>query len=231
MSNGNNDQKDIRLMKQNVFLSVIAMTLILTGCGNGNSKKTSGNEQTFPAETAADSGWEAGYDRIEAADLPDNVFDLIGNQWMLVTAGNKESYNTMTASWGGLTYVWERPSTIMYIRDSRYTYQFLQREESFTLSFFTEQYRGALRICGTKSGRDTDKVKEAGLTPVETPSGLMSFAQARMIIECKKMLVQELDYANLTAPYKAAIMEESYNNEPSKHQLFISEITHIWLKK
>ena len=137
----------------------------------------------------------------------------------------------MTAAWGAFGYMWSRPSTFIVVRDSRHTYQFLQREESFTLSFFTEEYRGALRICGTKSGRDTDKVSEAELTPLEAPSGLMSFEEARMIIECKKMFVQEMDYANLTQPYKEKIMEESYNNEPSKHQLFISEITNIWIKK
>lgn len=74
-------------------------------------------------------------------------------------------------------------------------------------------------------------MSEAGLTPLETPSGLMSFEEARMIIECKKMFVQEMDYTNLTQPYKEKIMEESYNNEPSKHQLFISEIINIWIKK
>lgn len=150
---------------------------------------------------------------------------------MLVTAGNKGSYNTMTASWGGVGYIWERPSTFIFIRDTRYTYQFLQQEESFTLSFFDEKYRNALRICGTRSGRDTNKIEEAGLTPLETPSGLMSFGEARMIIECKKMFVQELDYANLTEPYKTKVMEESYKNESSKHQMFISEITNIWVKK
>lgn len=137
----------------------------------------------------------------------------------------------MTASWGGIGYIWERPSTFIFIRDTRYTYQFLQREESFTLSFFDEKYRNALRICGTRSGRDTNKIEEAGLSPLETPSGLMSFGEARMIIECKKMFVQELDYANLTEPYKTKVMEESYKNESSKHQMFISEITNIWVKK
>lgn len=204
----------------------IISSIIFITVSCGKSPQNSANEEQTPS-----TGWESRYDKIEANELPDNVFQLIGQEWMLVTAGNKESFNTMTASWGGLTYVWERPASIAYIRDTRYTYQFLQKEESFTLSFFTEDYRGALRICGTKSGRDTDKVKEAGLTPIETPSGLMSFGEARMIIECKKMLVQELDYANLTEPYKAKIMEESYNNEPSKHQLFISEITNIWIKK
>lgn len=195
-----------------------------------NSKKTD-KTVIWKEDGTGNTSWHSRYDRIEATDLPDNVIDLIGKQWMLVTAGNKSSYNTMTAAWGAVGYMWSRPSTFIVIRDSRYTYQFLQREESFTLSFFTEEYRGALRICGTKSGRDADKVSEAGLTPLEIPSGLMSFKEARMIIECKKIFVQEMDYAYLTQPYKEKIMEESYNNEPSKHQLFISEITNIWIKK
>ena len=131
--------------------------------------------------------------KLEVKDLKENFFEAIGKEWMLVTAGTKEKFNTMTASWGGMGYIWERPSTFIFIRDTRYTYQFLQQHESFTLSFFNEKYRNALRICGTMSGRNTDKVKEAGLTPLETPSGLMSFEEARMIIECKKMFIQELD--------------------------------------
>lgn len=196
-----------------------------------NRKKQEKADITQQQDSTETTDWQAQYDCIEATDLSDNVIDLIGQQWMLVTAGNKSSYNTMTASWGAVGYVWNKPSTFITVRDSRYTYQFLQREESFTLSFFTEDYRGALRICGTKSGRDADKVTQAGLTPVETPAGLMSFKEARMIIECRKMFVQEMDYAHLTPPYKEKIMEESYNNEPSKHQLFISEITNIWIKK
>ncbi|MDH6306684.1 flavin reductase (DIM6/NTAB) family NADH-FMN oxidoreductase RutF [Parabacteroides sp. PF5-5] len=182
-------------------------------------------------ENTISNSWEARYNRIDASQLPDNVKELIDQQWMLVTAGNKNSHNTMTASWGAIGYIWERPSAFIFIRDTRYTYQFLQREEYFTLSLFTEQYRGALRVCGTKSGRDADKVKEAGLTPIDTPDGLMSFREARMIIECRKMFEQELDYANLTEYYKDEILEKSYNNETAKHQLFISEITNIWLKE
>lgn len=218
-------------MKMKISLSVILFTLLLTACADNSKQKKEDkhSDQTEGIVTTAD--WQSHYDKIEASELPDNVIQLIGKGWMLVTAGNKESYNTMTASWGGIGNIWERPSSFIFIRDTRYTYEFLQKEESFTLSFFPEKYRGALKICGTSSGRDSDKVKVAGLTPLETPNSVMSFAEARMIIECKKMFVQPLDYENLTEPYKSKIMEESYNNEPSKHQLFISEITSIWIKK
>lgn len=215
-------------MKAKILLPVISFFLLVASCTNSSDKKAA-DQSSESNVTSTD--WQSRYDKIEASDLPDNVIQLIGKEWMLVTAGTKNSYNTMTASWGGIGYIWERPSTFIFIRDTRYTYQFLQREESFTLSFFDEKYRNALRICGTRSGRDTNKIEEAGLSPLETPSGLMSFGEARMIIECKKMFVQELDYANLTAPYKTKIMEEAYKNELSKHQMFISEITNIWVKK
>ena len=213
-------------MKTTILLPVISLFLFLASCTNPNDKKV--NDQTSESSESGvtSTDWQSRYDKLEASDLPDNVIQL-----MLVTAGDESSYNTMTASWGGMGYIWERPSTFIFIRDTRYTYQFLQQHESFTLSFFNEKYRNALRICGTMSGRNTDKVKEAGLTPLETPLGSMSFAEARMIIECKKMFVQELDYASLTEPYKSKIMEEAYKNEPSKHQMFISEIVNIWIKK
>lgn len=218
-------------MKTSILLPVISLFLFLASCTNPSDKKVNDQTTESSESNVTSTDWQSRYDKIEASDLPDNVIQLIGKEWMLVTAGNKGSYNTMTASWGGVGYIWERPSTFIFIRDTRYTYQFLQQEESFTLSFFDEKYRNALRICGTRSGRDTNKIEEAGLTPLETPSGLMSFGEARMIIECKKMFVQELDYANLTEPYKTKVMEESYKNESSKHQMFISEITNIWVKK
>ncbi|MCD7898695.1 MAG: flavin reductase [Bacteroides sp.] len=175
--------------------------------------------------------WESQYERILPTELTDNVIELIGKEWMLITAGDKSSYNMMTASWGGMGFIWQKPSTFIFVRSHRYTYQFLQREESFTISFLGEQNRKALTICGSKSGRDTDKVNETGLTPIETPSRLMSFEEARMIIECKKMFVQELNINNLREPYKQQIIKDAYTKEDIQHQQFISEIKNIWLKK
>src|SRR5512139_341908 len=98
--------------------------------------------------------------------LSDNPFRLIGADWMLITAGSPDAFNTMTASWGGLGVLWERKVAFCFIRPTRHTYGFIERAGGFTLSFFGEQYRSALQFCGTHSGRDTDKVSGAGLTPV-----------------------------------------------------------------
>ncbi len=124
-------------------------------------------------------------------ELAINPFDAIGRQWMLVTAGDEASHNTMTASWGGLGVVWGRNVATCYIREPRYTKQFVDAAERFTLTFFGEQYRDALQLLGTKSGRDGDKIAEAGLTPLYL-DGTTAFEEADLILVCRKFYAVEL---------------------------------------
>lgn len=132
-----------------------------------------------------------GFRRIAPEELTGNTFDMIGNGWMLVTAalpGGEGDFNTMTASWGGLGVLWGRDVFYCFVRPQRYTHRFAQAADKITLSFFDEQYRAALRICGTLSGRDTDKVARAGLTPVRGDDGdTVAFAQARAVITGRKL--------------------------------------------
>lgn len=86
------------------------------------------------------------FSRIDPKELNQNVFSMIGEQWMLVTAGTVERCNTMTASWGGLGVLWGKPVATVYIRPQRYTLEFVEREDCFTLSFFEEEYRKALAL-------------------------------------------------------------------------------------
>ena len=117
----------------------------------------------------------------------ENAFDLISKDWMLITAGTAGKFNTMTASWGGIGWLWNQPVAFVFIRPERYTHEFVEREGRLTLSFYTEQYREALKLCGTKSGRDIDKVVATGLTPVKLESGAMTFAEARLTLDCRKL--------------------------------------------
>lgn len=129
-------------------------------------------------------------------ELPDtgkgfDVFEKIGSHWMLVTAGNEQSFNTMTASWGFMGVMWNSPCAITAVRESRYTKEFLDREEYFTLSFLPGEYRSALAFCGSKSGRDFDKCAETGLVPVSV-DGTVAFEQAERIVVCKKVYAQPM---------------------------------------
>ena len=117
----------------------------------------------------------------------EDALNLIGKQWMLVTAGTSEKFNTMTASWGGLGWLWNKPVAFVFIRPERYTHGFIESSDRMTLSFYGEEYREALKICGTKSGRDIDKVAATELTPMELESGSMTFGEARLTLDCRKL--------------------------------------------
>ncbi len=211
-----------------------ALTLVLfTFSACSKMTQQTDTEAVNTADTAAvASAWDEQYVSIPATEIQGNAIDLIGNQWMLITAGNALSFNTMTAAWGAFGMAWGHPAAFIMVRESRYTYEFLQREQAYTLSFFDEEYRSALRICGIQTGRTDDKVKNAGLTPFATPSGLMTFSEARMVIECKNMYQNRLDTDALTADYQSSIIQNThYDTDPTRHQLFISEITRVWVRK
>ena len=158
-------------------------------------------------------------------ELPDNVFSLIDKTWMLVTAGTAEKCNTMTASWGGLGILWSKPVATCYIRPQRYTKEFLDREEYFTLSFFSEEYRKQLMLCGSKSGRDVDKVKECGFTVETAACGAPYFAEARLVLVCRKRFTQPMDPANIPEDVKASQYQAN-----DFHTMYIGEIVDALVK-
>lgn len=157
---------------------------------------------------------------ISPYELSDNVFKLLDKDWMLVTAGRKEDFNTMTASWGHLGIMWNLPVAICYIRPQRYTFEFVNRNEDYTLSFFPESCRKMLQFCGSKSGRDYDKVKETGLIPLETETGNIFFEQARLVLECKKIYQDDMKSENFVRP------EIARKNYPKNdfHRFYFGEI-------
>ena len=162
------------------------------------------------------------FKKMDPRVLDKNVFSAIGDQWMLITAGTAEQCNTMTASWGGLGVIWGAPAATCYIRPQRYTKEFVDREDYFTLSFFGEDCRKALRLCGSKSGRDTDKVKECGFTVQTADCGAPYFAQAELVLVCRKRFAQPLDPDNIPQDIK-----ERWYPEKDYHTMYIGEIIEI----
>ncbi|MFC2090524.1 flavin reductase [Bacteroidota bacterium] len=152
--------------------------------------------------------------------LVDNVFKLMDKDWMLVTAGKKEDFNMMTASWGHLGILWNLPVAICYIRPQRYTFEFANRHEDYTLSFFPESYRKQLQFCGTKSGRDYDKVRETGLTVKETTAGNIYYEEARLVLECKKIYQDDLKLEHFIRP---EIAKKNYPKDDF-HRFYFGEI-------
>jgi flavin reductase (DIM6/NTAB) family NADH-FMN oxidoreductase RutF len=146
-------------------------------------------------------------------------FLRIGEDWMLVTAGAADEWNTMTASWGGLGVLWNLPVAFVFIRPTRHTFGFIEKTERFTLSFFDEVDRHALDYCGAVSGRDTDKALGAGLSPIVFPDGAVSFAEAREVLACRKLYGQDLDPKRFLDPSLA-----KHYPKRDYHRLYVGAI-------
>jgi len=127
--------------------------------------------------------------KIDVAELKGNVFEAIGKEWMLITSGSVDRYNTMTASWGCLGWLWNKPVAVIFVRPERFTHEFVENNNMLTLSFLGKEneMRKIYNFCGTKSGRDYDKAAETGLKPIKTENGGVAFEQSRLILECAKL--------------------------------------------
>lgn len=166
------------------------------------------------------------YREIQPSEIGENVFKAVGADWMLITAGSLESFNTMTASWGGLGVIWGRNICWCVIRPNRYTYEFMEAADVFTLSFFEEKYREALKYCGSNSGRDVDKAKATGLTPVRgVLEGTTCFDEAKLVLECRKIYFQDIDPGHFLDP----AIENNYPNR-DYHRMYIGEIMNCRVK-
>ena len=161
---------------------------------------------------------------ISPYELEGNPFRMIDKQWMLVTAGNEEKANTMTASWGGLGILWNKPVSFVFIRPTRYTYEFTEREDTYSLCFFDEAYRPALNLCGTVSGRDRDKIAEAGLT-LRYDADAPYFDEAQTVLVCRKLHYQDIDPAGFIDP----AIDRHYNND--YHRVYVGQVLQVLTRK
>ena len=167
-----------------------------------------------------------GFRKIDIRELGFDPFRKIGAEWMLVTGGTHDSFNTMTASWGQAGVLWNRNVLTCYIRPNRYTYEYIERGECFTASFFGTGEREALKFCGSHSGRDCDKMAETGLVPVEL-GGCVGFEQAELVLVCRKLYSYDLAESGFLTD--DGIPQQFFGKDPY-HRAYISEIIGAYVK-
>lgn len=159
---------------------------------------------------------------IDLAQLKIDPFTLVGQDWTLIAAGDEQKYNMMTASWGELGVLWGKNVSTVFIRPTRYTLEFVERKDYYSLSFFDEKYKPALAYCGSHSGRDVNKEKETGLTPVFDAQAPY-FSEAKLVLICRKLYHQKLDPSGFI---DKGIDSECYP-EKDYHELFVGEIISV----
>lgn len=159
----------------------------------------------------------------------ENAIDIISKEWMLVAAGTPDHFNMMTASWGGIGFLWNKPVAFVFVRPSRYTHEFIEQNDRLSLSFLGDDFRDVMNFCGTKSGRNCDKAKETGLKAVALDGGTVGFEQARLTLECRKL------YKTAFKPEEfidKKCLERWYNDKVGGelHDVYIVEIESVYEK-
>ncbi len=154
-----------------------------------------------------------------------NPFSLVSQDWMLITAGPAEKWNTMTASWGGFGYLWNREVAFIFVRKTRHTFGFMESNACFTLSFFPSSYKQALLTCGSVSGRDNDKAKLTGLHPEALNGETVTFAEANFVLLCESAYKQDLDPTCVID----ATVNENYDDD--YHRMYIATIKKAYTRE
>ncbi len=167
---------------------------------------------------------------MKRVEIPFDKFSLQalkawGSDWFLLTSGDFKTgkFNTMTVAWGSFGVMWQKPFAMVVVRPSRHTYRFIEKHDSFTLTAFDEGQRETLKFCGMKSGRDTDKIKETGITPIPSVKiDSPGFEEAELIIECRKMYFDDFRPKNF-------LDDSIAGNYPEKdyHRIYFGEIMSI----
>ena len=154
----------------------------------------------------------------------ENSLKLIGKDWMLITAKDGERVNAMTASWGCMGVLWNKPVAFGFVRPQRYTYGLVEAQERVSLAFFDGKYREALNICGTKSGRDCDKLSLAGLSATDV-DGVPVISEASLVLICRKLYVGDIEEQG----FVDKSLLSNYKNA-DYHRMYVFEIEHAYKK-
>lgn len=154
-----------------------------------------------------------------------NPFTKIGNDWLIITSGNEQKANGMTASWGGLGVLWGKNVAFIFVRESRYTKEFIDNGSTFSCTFFDKKYKNDLKYFGIVSGRQEDKFKTSGLH-LDYKDGVPYVDEGNFVFLCKKMAAVPMEEAHFINP---EIKEKWYsgNDTDNFHTMYIGEITDV----
>ncbi|WRS26638.1 flavin reductase [Oscillospiraceae bacterium MB08-C2-2] len=166
------------------------------------------------------------FQKIDPKEMPGNAIQRIGDDWMLITTKRGEEINTMTANWGGMGFLWHKPVVFLFVRPQRYTREFLDAGEEFTLSFYDRSFRPQMTLCGKQSGRDINKVEACHFTP-RMFENAPAFEEAETVIACRKLFCQVQTEENFLDPS----LLTSFYPDKDYHHFYVAEITGVYVEK
>ena len=164
-----------------------------------------------------------------------NPFQKFHKETAIITGGDPKNYNSLVVGWGEMGVLWQKPVITIYVKHERYTWEFLERGEFFTVSFLSRKHRKKLGFIGSKSGRNIkNKEKESGLHVINKGPGLgIIFEESVETYVCKLIYKHAMFYNNLNQEIKGfydfAVGKGNIDNTP--HSLYIGEVIAHYLTK
>jgi len=214
-----------------MLIAVISFTVAaisLSGC----EEKTGKNSTILSHEEIKSRSFSELFKAIEAKDIPEDVFTLIGKNFAVLTAGNPSHYNSMVAGWGGWGVLFSKPTAFLMLRSNRYTLELMRKEQRYTMAFFDNEFKNDIMQFGKQSGRDSDeKMKNTKLTAIETPSGNMTFKEAKLIIECNLVQVTTVSPNDFYTEESKKFVIDAHAETGDYHKTVFGEITNVWVRK
>ena len=171
------------------------------------------------------------FQQISPEEIPGNAFAMAGKELYLISAGKGPRFNSMVGSGGGWGVLFQKPSSWCIVRSDRYTLDIIQQERTYTLAYFGPEHREAMMFLGSKSGRDSEKMKETTLTAIQTPQGGMAFEEARLILQCTLTQMSAIGPEDFYSEETKALIKEANREENTHRNYVFGEITGAWIQK
>lgn len=221
-------------MKEFFYLMIAALGFI--SCQNNPGSAAKGQEEEaairqIDYSDVKERSFSDLFEEIEPDQIKESPFDLFPKVNSVLTSGNEDAFNSMVIGDGALGHLTGKYVAICGLRGSRYTLEIILKEHSYTMSFFDEQFRDQFMPFGQTSGRDSDKMKQTTLTPVATPSGNMTYKEARLVIECTLAQTHTVNMDEVYDETSRKFYEDAYNSVGSYHKILVGDITHVWVRK
>ena len=220
---------------RNLFVIVFCLsTILLSGCSS-NNKKTGEENETQTTSLSRDEirtrSFSQLFRQITPKEIQGSVFSLVGTDYTVITAGSPSEFNSMVASFGGWGMLFEKPVTWCFLRSNRYTLEMIRKEKTYTMSYFEKEYQEDFMLFGSKSGRDSNKMKESKLTSIQTPAGNTTYKEAKLIIECELTEVTTVSPDDFYTKEGREFVEGAHAETGDYHKVVFGTITNVWVKK
>ncbi|MDR0710965.1 MAG: flavin reductase family protein [Prevotellaceae bacterium] len=211
-------------------IAVLFMAL-LAAFSCSNTQRQAGAPHAISYEGVKDKSFGELFRQIDPNAIAPNIIALVQKEFIVITAGRERHYNAMVAGDGGVGVLMGKPVTFCGLRGSRYTLEVILKDSVYTFSFFDEQFKDDFMIFGQQSGRDTQKMQQTKLTAVATPSGKMTFKEAKIVIECTLAQTHTVNPEEVYAEHNSKFFTDAYQEVGSWHKIVFGDITSVWVRK